>query len=114
VTIESEDMFDPSTDAVLASIGDIPGSAIASVGLIVGGKHLTCGFTTRLAYGYTNAQFDIVSLMERALPLLWPFTDGRDIAEVRRIREVVSRVGLPPTLFDGLADNPPDSSERTV
>lgn len=107
-------MFDPSTDAVLASIGDIPGSAIASVGLIVGGKHLTCDFTTRLAYGHTNAQFDVVSLLERALPLLWPLTDRRDVAELRRMREVVSRVGLPPTLFDELDGEPSDSSESTV
>lgn len=103
VTIESEDMFDPTTDAVLASVGDIPGSAIASVGLIVGGKHLTCDFTTRAASGHTNAQFDVVSLVERALPMLWPLTDSRDVAEIRHIRQVVSTFGLP-TLFDALAD----------
>lgn len=100
VTIESEDMFDPSTDAVLASVGDLPGTAIASVGLIVAGRHLTCDFTTRSAAGYTNAQFDVVSLVERALPMLWPLTDPRDVAEVRRARNTVSMVGLPPTLFD--------------
>jgi hypothetical protein len=100
VTIESEDMFDPSTDAVLASVGHLPGTAIASVGLIIAGKHLTCDFTTRTASGHTNAQFDVVSMIERALPMLWPLTDGRDAGEVRHVRETVTSVGFPRTLFD--------------
>ncbi|QYG91819.1 hypothetical protein HC251_04750 [Iamia sp. SCSIO 61187] len=102
VTIESEDMFDPSTDAVLASVGDLPGTAVASVGLIVSGKHVTCDFTSRSASGHTNAQFDIVSLIERSLPMLWPLTDARDAAEVRLVRDTVSRVGRTATLFDAL------------
>jgi hypothetical protein len=106
VTIESENIFDPSTDAVLASVGDLPGTAIASVGLIVGGKHLNCDFTSRVAAGYTNAVFDVVSLIERALPMLWPLTDSRDVAEVRRVRETITAVGLPPTLFDPDDDVP--------
>lgn len=104
VTIESEDMFDPSTDAVLASVGDLPGTAVASVGLIVSGKHVTCDFMSRSASGHTNAQFDIVSLIERALPMLWPLTDARDAAEVRLVRDTVSRVGRPATLFDALEE----------
>ena len=83
ITIESDDIFDPSTDNVLASVGGLPGTRIAQVGLIVGGKHLACDFTSRSAHGHTNAQFDLLSLLERALPLLWPISDTGDLTEVR-------------------------------
>jgi len=102
VTIESDDIFDPGTDAVLASVGDLPGATIASVGLIVGGKHLDCDFTNRLAFGHTSAVFDILSLVERALPMLWPLTDPGDVAELRTVRATVASVSRHPTLFDSL------------
>jgi hypothetical protein len=100
VTIESKDMFDPGTDAVVASVGDLPGATVASVGLIVGGKHLECDFTTRSASGYTNAIFEVVSLLERGLPILWPLSDEQDVGEIRQLREVLSSLVPNPTLFD--------------
>jgi hypothetical protein len=105
VTISSEDIFDPSTDVVLNSVGDLPGTIIEGVGLIVGGKHLECDFVSRAASGHTNAQFDLVSLLERGLPMLWPLSDNRDIDEVRKIRQTVATVSQPPRLFDDL-DSP--------
>lgn len=100
VKIESEDIFDPATDLVLASVGDLPGTTVEAVGLIVGGKHLECDFRSRTASGYTNAIFDLMSLLERGLPMLWPLTDARDISEIQRLRQTVASVALPPSLFD--------------
>ncbi len=106
VRIESQDIFDPATDIVLASIGDLPGTLIEAVGLIVAGKHLECDFVSRVASGHTNALFDVMSMLERALPMLWPLTDERDVNEIRRLRETVARVALQPNLFDDLASSP--------
>lgn len=108
VSIQSEQIFDPSTDAVLASVGDLPGTRIASVGVIVSGKHLECDFMTRVASGYTNALFDVASLVERGLPLIWPLTDERDFDAVRRLRDTVGAVAVNPTLFDQFSSPPPE------
>ncbi len=100
VTIESEDIFDPTTDEVLASVGGLPGTVVQSVGLMVSGKHLECTFKSRTAGGNTSAQFDVISLLERALPMLWPLSDERDLDELRLIQTTVGTVSLPPSLFD--------------
>lgn len=101
VTIESDDIFDPGTDETLASVGVmLPGATVQGVGLLVAGKHLQCDFATRTASGHTNAQFDILSLLERALPILWPLTDPADAEEIRTLYDVIGDVALPPTLFD--------------
>jgi hypothetical protein len=102
VTIKSEDLFDPATDTVLASVGGIPGTTIESVGLIVSGTHLECDFLTRTATGRTNARFDIVSLLERGLPMLWPITDDGDVEEIRLLRATVHELLSQPSLFDTL------------
>ncbi len=104
VSIESEDIFDPGTDAVLASVGDLPGSAVGAVGLLVDGKHLECEFVSGVASGHTNAVFDVMSLLERALPMLWPLTDERDVDEIRKLRQTVESVAIAPTLFDDIDD----------
>ncbi|MEY2419954.1 MAG: hypothetical protein QOI95_21 [Acidimicrobiaceae bacterium] len=102
VTIRSETMFDPATDVVLASVGELPGTVIERVGLIVAGKHLECDFASRVASGHTNAVFDVEALLERGLPMLWPLSDDRDRAEIQELRRVVASVSLPPSLFDDL------------
>lgn len=104
VKIASEDMFDPGTDQVLASVGDLPGARVASVGILSSGKHLECDFTNGLATGHTNASFDVASLLERALPLLWPLRNPADVEEIRRVRRTVSQVSLSPSLFDELGE----------
>jgi hypothetical protein len=103
VTIKSEDLFDPATDTVLGSVGGLPGSTIESVGLIVSGTHLECDFLTRTATGRTNARFDIVSLLERGLPMLWPVADEADLNEIRLLRKTVHELVTQPSLFDSQA-----------
>lgn len=100
VNIRSENIFDPTTDDVVASVAALPGARVDRVGLIVSGKHLECDFTDRSASGYTNAIFDVLSLLERGLPLLWPLHHRADVDEIRTIRRLVNEVSLPLTLFD--------------
>jgi hypothetical protein len=102
ITVESDGIFDPATDAVLASVGGLPGVTVEAVGLTVTGRHLECEFASRVASGHTNAQFDVMSMLERALPVLWPLTDRRDLEELRELRRTVGSVAFPPSLFDDL------------
>jgi len=104
VTIKSEDLFDPATDTVLGSVGGLPGSTVESVGLIVSGTHLECDFLTRTATGRTNARFDIVSLLERGLPMLWPIVDEADLDEIRLLRTTVHGLVPQASLFDSQSE----------
>jgi hypothetical protein len=103
VTVRSDDLFDPSSDATLSSISNLPGASIQSVGLIVGGRHLECDFRSRTARGATNTKFDVLSLLERGLPMLWPLAVGEDVAAIRDLRSTVQQF-LPPQLPFGSED----------
>lgn len=70
------------------------------MGLIVRGKHLDCDFTSLTSSGYTNAQFDVLSLVQRALIMVWPLADDRDVAEIRLLDETIGALTRPPSLFD--------------
>lgn len=100
VVIRSDSIFDTLTDPVLASVGDLPGTAISSVGVIVAGKHLECDFTALTTSGHTSAQFDVVSLVSRGLPLVWPLTNQRDVDELALLHATVARFAGQPSLFD--------------
>jgi hypothetical protein len=84
----------------------LPGATIDAVGLIVAGRHFECNFASRVATGHTNALFDLMSLIERALPILWPLTDSRDIAEIRKLRQTLASVVQQPNLFNDIDSSP--------
>lgn len=105
IMIQSDEMFDPETDEVLASVANLPGTRVASVGIIVDGKHLECDFTDLSASGRTSAQFDLLSMVRRALPMVWPLYDARDRDEVRLVDETVASLTVPPSLFDDNEDD---------
>lgn len=103
VRIESPDTtFAPADDPVLTSVGGRPGTTVTKVGLVVSGKSLECDFEYGTASGHTNATFEIVALLERALPMLWPLTDDRDRAEVALVRASINTI-TQPALFDDAA-----------
>lgn len=94
IEIRSDEVLDPATDVVVASVGGLPGATVESVGLAVRGTFLKCDFTSRVASGHTNARFDILTLLDRGMKVLWPVTDSVDIAEIAAARQASSPVPL--------------------
>jgi hypothetical protein len=102
VHIEDANAINTKTDAVLASVGVLPGMRVASVGLAVSGRSLRCDFESRTATTHTSASLDVTTLLRHALPILWDLTDPADQAEIDGlvVGDAMDDAGAPLSLFE--------------
>lgn len=100
VIIQSDESFDPSTDNLVATVGDLAGARVVAVGLTMGGRHLECDFEKRIASGNTNANFEISTILPRGLSMLWNVSEEKDDAELAQLRSANSIAPEQPTLFN--------------
>lgn len=81
--------FDPSTDPVVNSLGDVPGATVQSIRLLLAGAHLECDFTKQVASSISKRTLSIESLLESGLEVLRPGAAAEELATIRSIIDPV-------------------------